>query len=201
MKFDLKILRTLIAVVVVTLAATACDQPAGGKKFDAADITGAEFGKDFHLTDQNGKPRSLADFKGKVVAVFFGYTFCPDVCPITLAELSGALKQLGADAARVQVLFITVDPERDTQAVLARYVSFFNPDFLGLYGSAEQTKETAKEYNVFYEKEPGNTPGSYSVSHSAGTYLYDPAGRLRLFVMYGEGGKVFVHDIKLLLSE
>ena len=197
----MKIIRNLFLAAAVMILAAACDSGPAHRKFQATDITGANFGRDFHLTDHTGKPRSLADFKGKVVAVFFGYTFCPDVCPTTLAELSGALKQLGADAARVQVLFITVDPERDTQAVLARYVSFFNPDFLGLYGSAEQTKETAKEYNVFYEKEPGNTPGSYSVSHSAGTYLYDPAGRLRLFVMYGEGGKVFVHDIKLLLSE
>jgi protein SCO1/2 len=116
-------------------------------------------------------------------------------------ELGGALKQLGDDAARVQVLFITVDPERDTPAVLARYVNYFDPGFLGLLGTMEQTKETAKAFKVFYQKEPGNTPGSYSVSHSAGTYLYDRAGRLRLFVKYGDGNRVFAHDIKLLLSE
>ena len=180
---------------------SACDSGPMQRKFQATDVTGADFGKDFHLTDHHGKARSLADFKGKVVAIFFGYIYCPDVCPTTMAELASALKQLGADAKRVQVLFVTVDPERDTPELLGQYVSAFNSTFLGLYGTPEQIAETAKEYKVFYQKEPGETPDTYSVSHSAGTYLYDRQGRLRLFVPYGRGSAIFAHDIKALLAE
>jgi protein SCO1/2 len=151
--------------------------------FKNTDVTGLDYAKDFHLTDFNGLPRSLADFKGKVVMIFFGYTQCPDVCPTTMAEMRAVMQKLGsADAAKVQVLFITVDPERDTAALLKQYVPAFDPTFLGLRGDLDATAKTAKDFKVFYQKVPGKTPGSYSVDHSAGSYVYDPQGRLRLFV-------------------
>lgn len=176
--------------------------------FKDTDITGVEYARDFRLTDQNGKPRSMADFKGKVVSIFFGYTQCPDVCPTTMAEMHTVLQKLGPeDAAKVQVLFITVDPERDTQTLLTQYVPAFDPSFIGLRGDAATTAQTAKDYKVFYEKVPGKTPGSYSMNHTAGSYVYDPQGRLRLFVSHGGPGddaklsiERQVHDIKLLLA-
>ena len=201
MSIILQIVRGLMLIAAAMVLVTACNRIPTTRTFQATDITGADFGRDFHLTDHQGKPRSLADFKGKVVVIFFGYTYCPDVCPTTLSDVAGALKQLGADAGRVQVLFVTVDPERDTPQLLARYVPSFNPGFLGLFGTAEQTAQTARDFKVFYTKEPGATPETYSVSHSAGSYIFDPAGRLRLFVNYGQGSAVFAHDIKLLLSE
>jgi len=180
----------------------------GQDGFKDTDITGVEYARDFHLTDQNGKPRSLADFKGRVVSIFFGYTQCPDVCPTTMAEMHTVLQQLGpTDAARVQVLFITVDPERDTQALLTQYVPAFDPTFIGLRGDPDTTAKTAKDFKVFYEKVPGKTPGTYSMNHTAGSYVYDPQGRLRLFVQHtgpSDDAKVAierqVHDIKLLLA-
>jgi protein SCO1/2 len=186
------------ALLLAALCA-GCGPAQRGPAFELSDITGAEFGRDFSLTDHTGAPRTLADFKGKVVAVFFGYAHCPDVCPVTLAELAIVARELGADAARLQVLFITVDPARDTPAVLARYVAAFNPAFLGLYGDAEATKRTAKEFKVFFQNQPASG-GNYSVDHSAGTYLFDPAGRLRLFASYGQGAPKLLHDIRLLLK-
>lgn len=171
-----------------------------GPKFEATDVTGADFGRNFTLTDQNGKPRTLADFRGKAVVVFFGYTQCPDVCPTTMAALKQAMEKLGPDADRVQVLFITVDPERDTQDLLSKYVPAFDPRFLGLYGDADATARTAKEFKVIYQKVPGTTPGQYSMDHSAGTYIYDPQGRLRLYVGQAQGADVFAHDLKALLD-
>jgi protein SCO1/2 len=171
-----------------------------GPKFEATDVTGADFGRNFALTDQNGKPRTLADFRGKAVVVFFGYTQCPDVCPTTMAALKQAMEKLGPDADRVQVLFITVDPERDTQDLLSKYVPAFDPRFLGLYGDADATARTAKEFRVIYQKVPGTTPGQYSMDHSAGTYIYDPQGRLRLYVGQAQGVDVFAHDLKALLD-
>ena len=176
--------------------------------FKDTDITGVEYARDFHLTDHTGRPRSLADFKGKVVSIFFGYTQCPDVCPTTMADMHTVLQQLGpADAAKVQVLFITIDPERDTQALLSQYVPAFDPGFIGLRGDPAVTAQTAKDFKVFYEKVPGKTPGTYSMNHTAGSYVYDPQGRLRLFVQHtgpGDDTKVSierqVHDIKLLLA-
>jgi protein SCO1/2 len=132
--------------------------------------------------------------------MFFGYTHCPDVCPTTLAELAQTMQSLGADADRVQVLSVTVDPARDTPDVLAQYVPAFDKRFVGLRGDADALAATAKEYKVIYQKQPGPTPGSYSMDHSAGTYIYDPQGRLRLYVSYGQGPEVFVHDIKALLA-
>lgn len=173
----------------------------GAPKFKSTDITGAGYGKELSLTDQNGRPRTLADFRGKVVALFFGYTHCPDVCPTTLAELSQVMRMLAPDADRVQVLFVTVDPERDTPAVLSQYVTAFDPRFLGLHGDAAATRRAAKEFKVFYEKHDGAAAGEYTMDHSAGTYVIDPKGRLRLFVGYGKAGADLAHDIRTLLKE
>lgn len=191
--------RTSLAALLLAGLLAGCG--GDGPKFRNTDITGAGYGEKLSLTDQNGKPRTLADFRGKVVVLFFGYTHCPDVCPTTLAELSQVMKSLGPDADRVQVLFVTVDPERDTAAVLGKYVTAFDPRFLGLYGDAAATRRTAKEFKVFYEKREGSSPGEYTMDHSAGTYVIDPKGRLRLFVGYGKAGADLVHDIRTLLSE
>ena len=191
------------ALLALSLAActllAACDS--NKPQFKNTDITGADYAKDFALTDHTGKPRNLADYKGRVVSVFFGFTNCPDVCPSTLAEMKGVLAKLGPeDAKRVQVLFITVDPERDTQALLAQYVPAFDPSFTGLYGDLESTRLVAKNFKVFFQKVPGKTPGSYSVDHSAGSYVYDTQGRLRLFVRHGQPLDGLVADFKLLLA-
>jgi protein SCO1 len=184
-------------IVLASLALAACG--ASGPKFESSDITGSSFGHDFALKDPDGNPRTLADFRGKAVVVFFGYTQCPDVCPATLATLADAMKRLGADADRVQVLFITVDPERDTPDLLKQYVPAFDRRFLGLYGDADATARTAKEFKVIYQKVAGATPGSYTMDHSAGSYVFDPNGRLRLFVSNGQGAGVFEHDVRELL--
>jgi protein SCO1/2 len=191
-------LRAAVATLLV-IAVAACGPAA--PKFRGSDVTGIDYGRDFRLNDHTGKPRTLADFRGKVVVMFFGYTQCPDVCPTTLSELAATMQKLGADAARVQVLFVTVDPERDTAELLSRYVPAFNPSFLGLYGDAAATAATAKEFKILYQKQPGTTPGTYSVDHSAGTYIFDPQGRLRVYESYGHGPEVFVHDISALLRE
>jgi protein SCO1 len=169
-------------------------------QFSATDITGADWGRDFHLIDHSGKPRRLADFKGKAVAIFFGYTQCPDVCPTTLSGMAEVVKLLGADGARLQVLFVTLDPERDTPAVLSRYVPAFNSSFVGLYGDLASTTATAKEFKVFFEKQPGVSPGSYTIDHSSPTYLFDPQGRLRLYVAYGTPPQKIAGDIQQLLA-
>jgi len=179
------------------LALAGCDS--GAPKFKASDVTGTTYGREFAFTGHDGKPRTLADFRGKVVVLFFGYTQCPDVCPTTLSELAEAMKRLGPDAERVQVLFATIDPGRDTPELLARYVPAFNPSFLGLFGDAEATARTAKEFRIIYQKQPGQTPGTYTMDHSAGTFVFDPQGRLRLYVSYGQGPEVFVHDLRELL--
>jgi protein SCO1/2 len=187
-----------LGAALVALCVAACG-PAT-PKFQGSDVTGVSFGRDFHLTDHTGKPRSLADFRGKAVVVFFGYTQCPDYCPTTLSELAAAMTRLGPDAARVQVLFVTVDPERDTPELLSRYVPAFNPSFLGLYGDAAATAATAKEFKVLYQKQPGPTPGTYTMDHSAGTFIFDPQGRLRVYENYGRGPDVIAHDIRALLE-
>jgi protein SCO1/2 len=191
------VLRNLACAAAACLVFASCS--GGGPAFRSTDITGAELGRDFKLIDHNGQPRTLADFRGKVLVVFFGFTHCPDVCPITLSELARALKRLGADAQRVQVVMITVDPERDTPEVLKQYVTALDPGFLGLTGDPQAIAETAREFKVFYQKSPGATPQAYSVDHSSGTFVYDPAGRLRLLVGYGQGAEVFAHDIGQLL--
>jgi protein SCO1 len=185
-----------LLIACALLAACAPDGP----KFQSSDVTGATFGRDFQLMDAAGKPRTLADYRGKAVVIFFGYTQCPDVCPTTLAELAEVMKRLGPDADRVQVLFVTVDPQRDTPELLSKYVPAFDSRFAGLYGDAAATERTAKEFKIIYQKQPGATPGTYSVDHSAGTYIYDPQGRLRLYVSYGQSPDVFAHDLRELLK-
>lgn len=189
-------MRFLAAFLCVTLLA-ACGP--SGPAFKNTDITGADWARELSLTDHTGKPRTLADFRGKVVVVFFGYIHCPDVCPTTLAEMKMVLEQLGEGGKRVQVLFVTVDPERDTPELLGHYVPAFHPSFIGLYGDAEQTAKAAKEFKVFYQKVPGSTPKNYSVDHTAGSYVFDPQGRIRLFVRYGQAGDLTA-DIRSLLN-
>jgi protein SCO1/2 len=180
-------------------ALTGCGDDAGKPKFELTDITGVAWGKKLELTDYNGKRRTLDDFKGKVVVLFFGFTHCPEACPTTLSELAAVAKELGPDAARMQVLIVTVDPERDTPEVLRQYVPSFNPTFLGLYGTPAETAAAAKEFKVYVQKQaqPG---GGYTVDHSAGTFIFDREGRLRLFANYGAGAKALLHDIRLLLE-
>lgn len=174
-----------------------CSEPA---RFNATDVTGADWGKAIALSDHNGQPRQLADFRGKVVVLFFGYTQCPDICPTTLAAMRDTMGLLGADAARVQVLFVTIDPARDTPALLAEYVPWFNPSFLGLWGDEAAVAAVAKDFKVFYAKQPGAEPGSYSVDHTASSYVIDAQGRLRLLVRHGETPARLAADIKLLLA-
>jgi protein SCO1/2 len=190
-----------VLALAMALGLSACDK-LGTKppSFQNTDVTGLQYAQDFALTDHNGKPRTLADFKGKVVVMFFGYTQCPDVCPTTMAELAGVMKELGPLADQVQVLFVTVDPERDTQALLAQYVPAFDKRFLGLYGDAAATARVAKEFKVFYAKVPGKTAGSYSMDHTAGSYVFDKNGKVRLFLRHGQGAAPIVHDLKQLLS-
>jgi protein SCO1/2 len=187
-----------VALMVLAGLVAACSQPAA-PKFQSTDITGANFGKVLALADHTGKPRTLADFQGKVVVVFFGFTQCPDVCPTTLAEMTKVVNELGTDGARVQVLFVSVDPERDTRELLRQYVTAFHPSFLGMVGDAEATARTAKEFKVYVQKQPAKN-GGYSVDHSAGTFIIDPQGRLRLFVQHGAAAQVLLNDIRLLLK-
>lgn len=191
--------RRIAAFVAVALIALTLGCSPDAPKFESSDVTGASFGRDFALTDATGKPRTLADFRGKAVVIFFGYTQCPDVCPTTLAALAEAMKQLGPDADRVQVLFVTIDPARDTAALLGQYVPAFDPRFLGLYGDDEATQKVAREFKIIYQKQPGSTPDTYTMDHSAGTYIFDPLGRLRLFVNHGQGPEVFAHDLREIL--
>ncbi len=170
-------------------------------KFNGTDITGADYGRSFALTGHDGKPRTLEDFRGKAVVMFFGYTRCPDVCPTTLAEMAQAMKALGADAERVQVLLVTVDPERDTPQVLAQYVPAFDPRFLGLYGNEEATRRTAKEFKIFFEKREGAAPGAYTVDHSGQSYVFDTKGRLRLFMRHDRIAEDLPADLRRLLKE
>lgn len=192
-------LAKLRAALLILLLLGGCDGISDRPAFQLTDLTGAEFGRNFQLTDHNGKARTLEDFKGKVVVVFFGYVFCPDVCPTTMGELALVMKELGQAAERVQVLFITVDPERDTPEILSQYVPSFHPAFLGLYGDADATRRTAKEFKIFYQKQV-TAGGGYTVDHSAGTYIYDASGRLRLFSAYGQGAQKLLHDIRILLQ-
>jgi protein SCO1/2 len=190
--------RAHIAAALIVLAA-ACGQPAA-LKFQLTDVTGANFGKALALTDHSGKPRTLADFRGKVVVIFFGFTQCPDVCPTTLAEMGKVVKELGADGDKVQVLFVSVDPERDTRELLKQYTTAFHPSFLGLSGDAEATARATKEFKIFVQKQP-TKGGGYSVDHSAGTFILDGQGRLRLFAQHGAGAPVLMGDIRTLLKQ
>lgn len=169
-------------------------------KFTSIDITGADYAKDFALTDHNGKSRTLADFRGKVVMMFFGYTQCPDVCPTSMTEMVAIKKLLGPDGDKLQGLFVTVDPERDKQEMLKAYMENFDPTFLALYTTPEKTAAVAKDYKVYYKKVPGPTPTSYTIDHTAGSYVYDTQGHLRLFTRYGMGVDKIADDIRLLLQ-
>ena len=198
-------MRKLLPILVAAALAfslSACDKLPGKQaaSFQNTDVTGLDYAKGFSLTDHTGKPRTLADYKGKVVIVFFGYTQCPDVCPTTMAEMAGVMQKLGPQADQVQVLFITLDPERDTPQLLASYVPAFDKRFVGLYGTPEQTAKTAKDFKVFFSKVPGKDPGSYTIDHMAGSYVFDRDGRLRLFIRHGGSADAIVHDIRQLLS-
>ncbi|MEO8383961.1 MAG: SCO family protein [Betaproteobacteria bacterium] len=190
----------LLAATFLTLTLTLCgceSKPV----FNTLDITGIQgYGSDFRLFDHNGKPRTLVDFRGKAVVMFFGYTHCPDVCPTTLAEMKQVMNILGNDAQRVQVLFVTVDPARDSPDLLAKYVPSFYPTFLGLYGDAAATEKVAKDFKIFYRTALGKTADSYTVDHSAASLVFDPQGNLRLFINYGMGADKIAPDIKKLLQ-
>jgi protein SCO1/2 len=186
------------ATAVLGVGLTACGQ--ARQNFNAVDITGADYAKDFSLKDTDGKVRTLADFKGKVVVLFFGYAQCPDVCPTTMTEMAQVKQQLGKDGDKLQVLFVTVDPARDTPEVLKAYMGAFDPAFLALIPTPDQLAATAKDFKVYYKKVDGKTPTSYSMDHSAASYIYDTQGRLRLYARYGAGVAPMVADVKALLD-
>ena len=188
------------ALLTLAAAAVAGCAPGGKPQFKAVDITGADYAKDFALPDADGRMRSLKEFQGKAVVVFFGYTQCPDVCPVTLTEIAEAKTLLGADGARVQGVLVTVDPERDRPELLKAYVANFGPDFIALRGSPEQTAAIARDFKVFYRRVEGKAPGSYFMEHTASSYVYDPQGRLRLYVRYGSGAQALADDLRLLLK-
>jgi len=189
--------RTIFLALLLGLFACTVQTPAA---FRNTDISGAEFGRTLALTDHHGQPRTLADFRGKAVILFFGYTSCPDVCPTALARFAEAMKQLSADAARVQVLFVTLDPARDTPAKLAAYVPWFDPSFLGLYGDDAATAAAAREFKVFYAKKETGGGMAYVLDHSAGAYVFDPAGRIRLYVKDDATMAAIVGDLRDLLA-
>ena len=168
--------------------------------FVSIDLTGADYALDFTMTDHNGQARSIKDFAGKVVVLFFGYTQCPDVCPTSMAELAEVKRLLGKDGERLQGLFVTVDPARDTPEVLKAYMANFDPSFLALYTTPDKLEAIAKDYKVYYKKVDGKTATSYTIDHSAGSYVYDTQGKLRLYTRYGTGAPALAADIKLLLQ-
>lgn len=193
------------AATVLALLGSGCDRVkalvAGkGPAFNGTDITGASFARELALPDVDGKARTLADWTGKAVVVFFGYTQCPDVCPTTLSEMVQVRKVLGAEATRLETVFVTIDPERDTPEILRNYVGSFGPGFTALRGSAEQTAAVAKEFKVLYGKVPGRSPGSYTMDHSAAAFVFDPQGRVRLYVPYGSDPTKLAGDIKQILA-
>jgi len=210
MRFNTARCAAAFALVCASMLLGACDRNNGQgvqmmlspaqSQFKNTDVTGLDYGKDFAMPDHTGKMRTLADFKGKAVFVFFGYTQCPDVCPTTMTEMANVMQKLGPLSDKVQVLFVTVDPERDTPELLSKYVPAFDPRFLGLVGDKAATEKMAKEFRVFYQKVPGKEAGSYTMDHTAGSYIFDPQGRLRLFVRHGQGPEPIAHDLKLLLS-
>lgn len=194
--------RTLAGLGTLTLLAglvtTGCMK--APVSFNGVDITGADYAKKLNMTDADGKPRSLDEFKGKVVVVFFGYTQCPDVCPTTLAELAAVKKKLGDDGSKVVGVFVSVDPERDTPEVIKAYVNSFGADFVALRGSVDETKAVARDFKVFFAKVPGKVEGSYTMDHTAGSYVFDTQGRIRLFERYGTAPDALVSDLKALIG-
>ena len=194
-------MRHFLLRLCCVLALTACEKSQSPKvPFANTDITGLDYAKGFALTDHNGKPRTLADFKGKVVVVFFGYTQCPDVCPTTLSELAGIKKALGSEAERLQVIFITLDPQRDTPELMAGFVPAFDSSFLGLWGEQAVIDKVAKDFKVFAQKVPSKDSKSYTIDHTAGSYVFDDEGRIRLFVRHGQGGDGLQKDLQRLLA-
>jgi protein SCO1/2 len=190
----------LAACVMAAFALAGCQPAPQPPSFQATDITGAPFARDFRLTDHNGQVRTLADFKGKAVAIFFGYVHCPDVCPTTLSDFAAALQQLGPQAEQVQVIFVTVDPQRDTPELLKQFVPAFNPDFLGMYTDEATLKQLVKEYKVVYQKTAVKAADDYLIDHSAGTYVYDRKGNLRLLMPYGSSPDAIAQDLRTLLA-
>lgn len=190
-------LLTLTLVIFVGISACSEQKIA----FKGIDITGAEYSRNFALTDHNGQLRTIADFKDKIPVVFFGFTQCPDVCPTAMAELVEVKKKLGAQGHLVQGIFVTIDPERDTAPVLKAYMGNFDPSFLALRGDAAQTAAVAKEFKIFYKKVEGKTPTSYTMDHSAGSYTFDAAGKVRIYNRYGTGAQAIADDIAVLLKK
>jgi protein SCO1/2 len=186
------------AIALAGLAACTAEKPA--VHFKSIDITGATYAQRLDLPDAAGASRHLGDFQGKVAVVFFGYTQCPDVCPTALAEIAQMRQRLGADGARVQPVFVTIDPERDLPEILKAYVGSFGPDIVALRGSAEETAAAAKEFKIFFAKVAGKSPDSYTMDHTAGIFVFDPKGKVRLFARYGSGVEALTDDVKLLLS-
>ncbi len=192
--------RSLLAAALATGLLAACSEGKdSAPAFAGIDITGADYATGFDLADQFGQRRTLADFKGKVVLVFFGFTQCPDVCPTTLTEIAQVKQALGADGDRVQGIFISVDPERDTPEIMKEYMASFDPSFLALQAPLDRLPEVAKSFKIYYKKVEGKTPTSYTMDHSAGTYVYDPQGRIRLYHRYGSGVQGLIADVKQLL--
>ncbi|MBK9521965.1 MAG: SCO family protein [Rhodocyclaceae bacterium] len=190
-----------IACLSATVLLAACGKP---PPFNATDLSGTEIGSASLtqvLKDQTGKPRKLSDYQGKVIVIFFGYTQCPDVCPTVLAKMRDVMAQLGNDAEKVQVVFVTIDPERDTQELLSQYVPAFHPSFVGMYGDAAATASIAKDFKVFYQKHPGTTAGGYTMDHSSGSYVIDAKGKLRLYLKHEDTAPLIAQDIKRLLAE
>jgi protein SCO1/2 len=184
-----------LALCLLSLTACSPDKP----QFKSIDVTGADYARGFSLNDQTGQARSLADFKGQVVVVFFGYTQCPDVCPTSLSDLAETKRLLGADGNKLQGVFITVDPARDTAELLKAYMTNFDPSFIALVPTPEQLEGLAKDYKIYFKKVEGKTPTSYTMDHSAGSYVYDTQGRLRLYSRYGAGAQTLADDIRTLL--
>lgn len=192
-------MRKFVLILCAALLAACSGGGEAPPKFNATDVSGADWGRELSLTDHNGKPRTLADFKGKVVILFFGFTQCPEICPSTLGASAAAMNLLGEDAGKVQVLFVTLDPARDTPEVLSKYAPAFHPSFLGLYGDEAAIAAAAKEFKVFFQKQPGSD-GNYSIDHTAASYAIDPQGRLRLYMKHGETPEQMAADIKFLLA-
>ena len=186
------------ALALSLVGLSACSEPKPA--FKAVDITGADYAKELNLSDQNGQVRKLKDFSGKLVVVFFGYTQCPDVCPTTMQELAEVKRLLGPDGDKLQAVFVTVDPERDTTELLKSYVENFDASFVALRPTQEQLPAIAKEFKIYFKRVEGKTPTSYTMDHSAGSYTFDTLGRVRLFNRYGMGAQALADDFKLLLK-
>ena len=194
------LIRAAVVAAAGLLALTGCSDKADVAAFHSVDITGADYADGFTLTDHNGQVRTLADFKGKAVVLFFGFTQCPDVCPTSMSELAQARQMLGADGERLQGLFVSIDPERDTPEVMKEYMANFDPTFLALYTQPDELPDLAKRFKTYYKKVPGSTPDTYTMDHSAGSYIFDPQGKVRLYFRYGSGAQAMADDVKLLLA-